>query len=174
MFGVGSRAYGDDFDAVARGFAAQMKALGATEIVPLAEGDVDGGDLDEVFENWCVKVVGVLKGGGLENGGVVECDSVSSYEEDSDGGESEVESEIVDLEDIAGKAPSRKSVAVVENNGKLNGKREMVTPVIRANLEKQVYKGSVCIVFSCFMFSLIIAKIPILFPVFNYASVFIV
>ena len=28
---------------------------------------------------------------------------------------------------------------VEESNGKLNGSREMVTPVIRANLEKQVY-----------------------------------
>ncbi|KAE9600094.1 hypothetical protein Lal_00045934 [Lupinus albus] len=143
VFGVGSRAYGETFNAVARDFASQMKALGATEIVPMWEGDVDGGNLDEDFEIWCGKVVGVLKGGGALENGVVdgdggECGNDSSFEDSDD--ESEPESEIVDLEDIAGKAPSRKSVAVVESNGKLNGKKEMVTPVIRANLVKQGYK----------------------------------
>ncbi|KAE8731361.1 hypothetical protein F3Y22_tig00002840pilonHSYRG01133 [Hibiscus syriacus] len=75
-------------------------------MVPVGEGDVDGGALESIFDEW------------------------------SQRGE-----DIVDLEDIAGKGPSRKkSVNVVETNGKLDGKREMVTPVIRANLEKQGYK----------------------------------
>ncbi|XP_027331417.1 S-adenosyl-L-methionine-dependent tRNA 4-demethylwyosine synthase [Abrus precatorius] len=141
VFGVGSRAYGDSFNTVARVLAKHMRALGAAEVLPLWEGDVDGADVDAVFDLWCEKVVGVLKGGAVDNGGddAGEC-GVSSSEEDSDV-ESEVESEIVDLEDIAGKAPSRKSVATgEETNGKLNGTREMVTPVIRANLEKQGYK----------------------------------
>jgi tRNA wybutosine-synthesizing protein 1 len=143
MFGVGSRAYGDSFNAVARDLAKQMKALGATEVVPLCEGDVDGDDVDAVFDRWCKKVVRFLKGGELENGDAVaeEC-GVSSSEEDSDV-ESEVETEIVDLEDIAGKAPSRKSVTTsAQSNGKLNGPREMVTPVIKANLVKQVLCSS--------------------------------
>lgn len=146
VFGVGSRAYGDTFNAVARGFAKQMRALGATEIIPVWEGDVDGDDMDGVFYLWCQKIVGFLKGNSLEDGGILEssvggeCDASSpeeSEEEDSDG-ENDVESEIVDLEDIAGKAPSRKALPVVKTNGNLNGKKEMVTPVIRANLEKQV------------------------------------
>ncbi|RDX95102.1 S-adenosyl-L-methionine-dependent tRNA 4-demethylwyosine synthase, partial [Mucuna pruriens] len=143
VFGVGSRAYGNEaFNAVARGLATHLRALGAKEVVPLCEGDVDGDDVDAVFNRWCEKVVAVLKDGGgvVEDGDDVvagECGVVSSSEEDSD-----VESsEIVDLEDIAGKAPSRKSVANgEESNGKLNGRREMVTPVIRANLQKQGYK----------------------------------
>jgi len=111
-------------------------------VVPLCEGDVDGGDLDKVFDRWCEKVVAVLKGGGVaecddddDGGGAAECGVYSSSEEESD-----VESEIVDLEDIAGKAPSRRKTVAnrEESNGKLNGRREMVTPVIRANLEKQV------------------------------------
>ncbi|KAF7829677.1 S-adenosyl-L-methionine-dependent tRNA 4-demethylwyosine synthase [Senna tora] len=147
VFGVGSRAYGATFNAVARDFARQMKALGASEILPVWEGDVDGGDVDGVFDLWCAKIAGFLKGTVLENGGVSEssfggeCNapSLEESEEDSDG-ENDMKSEIVDLEDIAGKAPSRKSVPVVETNGKLDGQREMVTPVIRANLEKQGYK----------------------------------
>ncbi|KAJ1388410.1 tRNA wybutosine-synthesis [Sesbania bispinosa] len=117
VFGVGSRAYGDSFNAVAKDLAKQMRALGATEILPICEGDVDGADVDGVFDRWCEKL-------------------------ESDVEESDVESEIVDLEDIAGKAPSRKKTvaSVEETNGKLNGKREMVTPVIRANLVKQGYK----------------------------------
>jgi tRNA wybutosine-synthesizing protein 1 len=122
-----------------------MKALGGAEMIPLFEGDVDGGDVDEVFDKWCVKVVELLNGGGGDGGdlenGEEECGVLSSDEEESDEEEEEVESDIVDLEDIAGKAPSRKSVATMEEtNGKLNGgKKEMVTPVIRANLVKQVY-----------------------------------
>lgn len=146
VFGVGSGAYGENFNAVGKDIGKRMKALGAAELIPLWEGDVDGGDLDGVFDQWCVKVVGLLKGegdgvvvvGDLENGDDVEYGVLSSDEEESDE-EEEAESEIVDLEDIAGKAPSRKSVATVkESNGKLNGKKEMVTPVIRANLVKQV------------------------------------
>lgn len=145
VFGVGSRAYGATFNAVARDFAKQMRALGAMEMLPVWEGDVDRGDVDGIFDQWCAKVVGLLKGAVLENGGVLEfsvggeCNpqSPEESEEDSDA-ENGMELDIVDLEDIAGKAPSRKSVSAVETNGKLNGKREMVTPVIRANLEKQV------------------------------------
>ncbi|KAK2452393.1 NADPH-dependent diflavin oxidoreductase [Trifolium repens] len=149
VFGVGSRGYGETFNAVGKEIVKRMKALGGAEMIPLFEGDVDGGDVDEVFDKWCVKVVELLNGGGggdgdggdLENG-EEECGVLSSDEEESDEEEEEVESDIVDLEDIAGKAPSRKSVATVEEtNGKLNGgKKEMVTPVIRANLVKQGYK----------------------------------
>ncbi|KAI9113268.1 hypothetical protein K1719_015793 [Acacia pycnantha] len=147
IFGVGSRAYGATFNAVARDFAEQMRALGATEMLPLCEGDVDTGDIDGVFDPWCAKVIRYLKGDVFENGGVFESNvggecnpqNLEDSEEDSDE-EDGMESEIVDLEDIAGKAPSRKSVSVVETNGKFDGKKEMVTPVIRANLEKQGYK----------------------------------
>ncbi|KAK4276589.1 hypothetical protein QN277_014719 [Acacia crassicarpa] len=147
IFGVGSRAYGATFNAIARDFAEQMRALGATEMLPLCEGDVDTGDIDGVFDPWCAKVIRYLKGDVLENGGVFEssvggeCNpqNLEDSGEDSDE-EDGMESEIVDLEDIAGKAPSRKSVSVVETNGKFDGKKEMVTPVIRANLEKQGYK----------------------------------
>ncbi|WJX15773.1 S-adenosyl-L-methionine-dependent tRNA 4-demethylwyosine synthase [Trifolium repens] len=147
VFGVGSRGYGETFNAVGKEIVKRMKALGGAEMVPLWEGDVDGGDVVEVFDKWCGKVVELLKGGGGGDGGDFEngeeeCGVLSSDEEESDEEEEEVESDIVDLEDIAGKAPSRKSVATVEEtNGKLNGgKKEMVTPVIRANLVKQGYK----------------------------------
>ncbi|XP_057424172.1 S-adenosyl-L-methionine-dependent tRNA 4-demethylwyosine synthase [Lotus japonicus] len=142
VFGVGSGAYGDSFNAVARDLVKRMRELGAAEVVPLGEGDVDEGDVDGVFDRWCAEVVGVLKGGdGVVVGGVESDEEggvLSSSEEEED---SEEEPDIVDLEDIAGKAPSRKSGAKVEEtNGKLNGKKEMVTPVIRANLVKQGYK----------------------------------
>ncbi|PWA71229.1 flavodoxin family protein / radical SAM domain-containing protein [Artemisia annua] len=113
VFGVGSRSYGEErFNKVGRGFSSGMKALGAVEILPICEGDVDEGDLDEVFEKWCEDVVRVLKSG------------------------------IVDLEDIAGKAPTKKDLekGAGMRNGKKNGVKEMVTPVIRASLTKQGYK----------------------------------
>ncbi|GFY86161.1 flavodoxin family protein [Actinidia rufa] len=110
-------------------------------------GDVGGGDLDVVFDGWSEKLIGVLKGGALENGdkfgyeGGVESDfEVISSSDDEDKDENGEDSGIVDVEDIAGKAPSRKSMTLVRPNGKLNGEKEMVTPVIRASLEKQGYK----------------------------------
>lgn len=147
VFGVGSRSYGASFNAVAREFSKRMRALGAAEIFPVGEGDVDDGDLDEVFDSWSNKLTRVLKGGLVENDRNMESavvsdsdwESIDGWEEDEDGGNDD-ESGIVDLEDIAGKAPSRKSTTVVTSNGKVNGEKEMVTPVIRASLVKQGYK----------------------------------
>ncbi|XP_052202195.1 S-adenosyl-L-methionine-dependent tRNA 4-demethylwyosine synthase isoform X2 [Diospyros lotus] len=147
VFGVGSRAYGETFNAVAKEFSRRLRALGAAEILPVREGNVDEGDLDEVFDGWSAKLIRALKGGALENGGSVGCkdDNESEFEvisesDDDDAEDNGEESGIVDLEDIAGKIPPRKSTTVVQSNGKLNGEKEMVTPVIRANLEKQGYK----------------------------------
>lgn len=146
LFGVGSGAYGAHFNAVAKDLSVKMRALGAGEILPVSLVDVDKGDVDGVFHIWSEKLIAVLKGG--EEGGVIlekgvdigresESETDGGFESDEDG-ESGGESVVVDLEDIAGKGPSRKSGAVAQINGKANGMREMVTPVIRSSLEKQV------------------------------------
>ncbi|KNA26097.1 hypothetical protein SOVF_000170 [Spinacia oleracea] len=144
VFGVGSGAYGESFNVVGRGISKKLKALGANEVLPLREGDVDGGRLGKEIDAWGEKLVGVLKGGVQENG-VVACgklddESDSEFVDESDDEElEETVEDVIDLEDIAGKGPSRKSKNAVEVNGvKTDGKKEMVTPVIRANLEKQV------------------------------------
>ncbi|XP_059281123.1 uncharacterized protein LOC132034779 [Lycium ferocissimum] len=165
IFGVGSGSYGETFNAVARDFSRKLRKLGGVEVLGLCEGDVDEGNLDEVFGKWSKRVVGVLSNLG-ENGGYIgngvvgddgsedevasEGDDDEEYDDDDDEfEENEKESGIVDLEDIAGKGPSRKKGGVGDNklvNGKSNGgvvngeKKAMVTPVIRASLEKQGYK----------------------------------
>lgn len=155
VFGVGSRSYGETYNAVARGISEKLRKLGASELVELGEGDVDEGDLDAVFDQWSKKIVGVLNGNLGENGQIFENYGVGSEsegegefsEEEDDDDEVEEDggdSSIVDLEDIAGKGPSRGSKMVIKANGEVNGKvsngvKEMVTPVIRANLEKQVH-----------------------------------
>ncbi|KAL0557959.1 hypothetical protein IC582_006520 [Cucumis melo] len=146
VFGVGSRVYGETYNAVARDFSKRMKSLGAKEILPIGEGDVDGGDIDKCFDDWSRKLLKVVKvdaeGNGVElcSGIAGDSDAVSVEEEYEEEDDDLGEEDIVDLEDIAGKGPSRKSTNVVETNGKLNGKKVMVTPVIRASLEKQGYK----------------------------------
>lgn len=142
VFGVGSRAYGDSFNAVAFDFSKQMRSLGAVEVLSVGQGDVDLGNLDEVFDVWSENLVRILKSDDLgalskhsENGYVFSDGSDDEEEYDQE------ESGIVDVEDIAGKAPSRKSSSrLAESNGKVNGMKEMVTPVLRASLEKQGYK----------------------------------
>ncbi|XP_022869688.1 S-adenosyl-L-methionine-dependent tRNA 4-demethylwyosine synthase [Olea europaea var. sylvestris] len=154
VFGIGSSSYGETFNAVARDISVKLRKLGAADLVDLGEGDVDEGNLDEVFERWSERIVGILKGNlgenkalngnygvGNESEGEVEFSEEEDEEEDGEG-----DNGIVDLEDIVGKAPSRKSIVGPKTNGKvengevLNGGKEMVTPVIRASLVKQGYK----------------------------------
>lgn len=83
---------------------------------------------------------------GLPNGKEEDDSGEDDYDNDSDadvGAESG--SDIVDLEDIAGKAPTARKTSTKNGstlttvvNGKENLEKEMVTPVIRASLEKQV------------------------------------
>uniref|UniRef100_A0A803M4P7 tRNA 4-demethylwyosine synthase (AdoMet-dependent) n=1 Tax=Chenopodium quinoa TaxID=63459 RepID=A0A803M4P7_CHEQI len=136
VFGVGSGAYGESFDVVAKGISKRLKALGANEVLPLREGDVDGGRLGKEVDAWGEKLIGILKGVVQENG-VIACgklDDESDAEfvdesDDEDLEESEEELGVVDLEDIAGKGPSRNSKNVAQVNGvKTDGKKEMVTP----------------------------------------------
>jgi tRNA wybutosine-synthesizing protein 1 len=120
-------------------------------VVPVGEGDVDGGDLDGVFEEWCGRVLRVVKGEDEDGDGVngeangfEELDGEESDyddEDDDDEEEEEVASGEVDMEDIAGKATAKKQNGKVGGglpNGGQNGARAMVTPIIRASLEKQV------------------------------------
>jgi tRNA wybutosine-synthesizing protein 1 len=142
IFGVGSRAYGETFNAAARSFTKWLRALGAVEVVPLGEGDVDGGDLEAVFEKWSGRVLRVVKGEEVGDGCNGESDGLDVFEgEESDDDDDEVVDEGVDMEDIAGKAPGRGQNGKVEGgltNGGENGARAMVTPIIRTSLEKQV------------------------------------
>uniref|UniRef100_A0A0D9ZDT7 tRNA 4-demethylwyosine synthase (AdoMet-dependent) n=1 Tax=Oryza glumipatula TaxID=40148 RepID=A0A0D9ZDT7_9ORYZ len=147
VFGVGSRAYGETFNAAARSFSRWLRALGAAEVVAVGEGDVDGGDLEVVFEEWCGRVVRVVKGEEIGEGHNGESDGFDELEEeesDDDDDEEEVDGGEVDMEDIAGKAPAaRRRNGKVEgalSNGGENGVRDMVTPIIRTSLEKQGYK----------------------------------
>lgn len=83
---------------------------------------------------------------GLPNGKEEDDSGEDDYDDDSDadvGGESGAD--IVDLEDIAGKAPTSRKTSTKNGftpttvvNGEENLEKEMVTPVIRVSLEKQV------------------------------------
>ncbi|KAI3762849.1 hypothetical protein L1987_53291 [Smallanthus sonchifolius] len=154
VFGVGSRAYGGNFNAVGRDFSRKMRSLGGLEILPLCEGDVDEGELDKAFGIWSGEVVRVLKSGELSGNGIYLIggnggelmdgsdydDNDDDYEDEDEDEEDGVEAEIVDLEDIAGQSLSKKDMGVITSNGKKNGEKVMVTPVIRASLTKQGYK----------------------------------
>uniref|UniRef100_A0A1J3H7J7 tRNA 4-demethylwyosine synthase (AdoMet-dependent) n=1 Tax=Noccaea caerulescens TaxID=107243 RepID=A0A1J3H7J7_NOCCA len=143
VFGVGSRAYGESYNAVAKELSSRMVGLGGLEMIPVGEGDVDDGEVDSAFQEWCAGVIRALKGGSeqesnvvLQNGAVENDDEYIDTTDDED--DNNAEADIVDLEDIAGKAPSRKNGVVKVAKG--DGKKEMVTPVIRASLTKQGYK----------------------------------
>ncbi|CAN6932182.1 unnamed protein product [Brassica oleracea] len=135
--GVGSRAYGESYNAVGKELSRRMVGLGGVEMVPVGEGD-------GVFQDWCDGVIRVLKGGAAREGaeisqnGAVGLVSDGEYVDSTDDEEEEGNDDIVDLEDIAGIAPSRKNGVVKVAKG--DGKKEMVTPLIRASLTKQGYK----------------------------------
>lgn len=141
VFGVGSRSYGETFNATAKDFSRWMRAVGAAEMLPIWEGDVDNGDVDEVFDSWSQKVIGLLKGDVRENGGhLASTPESNGFDSEVEEEEEAMDSAAVDMEDIAGKAPSRKSTGALSNGGQNgdNGLRDMVTPIIRTSLEKQV------------------------------------
>ncbi|KAL1189408.1 S-adenosyl-L-methionine-dependent tRNA 4-demethylwyosine synthase [Cardamine amara subsp. amara] len=144
VFGVGSRAYGESYNAVAKELSNRMKGLGGVEMIPVGEGDVDDGELDGAFQDWCDGVIRVLKGGSVQEtnavsqNGAVENDLEYIDSTDDEDEDDDAEGGLVDLEDIAGKAPSRRNGVVKVTKG--DGKKEMVTPVIRASLTKQGYK----------------------------------
>lgn len=86
IFGLGSRAYGADFNIVARNLHTWLSGLGATRLVKCRYGD-EYGDMDECFSEWS-KIV---------------CDKISSMDiylpiEESDSESNEVE--VSDIEDI--------------------------------------------------------------------------
>ena len=106
---------------------------------------MDGGDLEAVFEEWSGKVLRVVKGEELNEGVGGESDGLDELELEEEESDVDDEEEAVpgeiDMEDIAGKAPARRQNGKVEGglaNGGQNGVKEMVTPIIRASLEKQV------------------------------------
>lgn len=106
---------------------------------------MDGGDLDSMFEDWSGKVLRVVKGEELDEGLLGESNGLNELElegeESDDDDEEEAVAGEIDMEDIAGKAPARRQNGKVESslaNGGQNGVKEMVTPIIRTSLEKQV------------------------------------
>lgn len=127
------------FNAVGRDFVRWMGVLGGREMVRMGEGDVDGGDVEREFDVWSERVLRAIKGENLEEDvdeGFYEEDEGDEEEEDEEEG---VEDDVVDLEDIAGKAPRKMNGMVVGGNGGKGGIKEMVTPIVRKNLEKQVW-----------------------------------
>jgi len=154
VFGVGSQVYGETFNAASRSFSRWLRALGAVEVVPLGEGDMDGGDLEAVFEEWSRRVLRVVKGEEVGYGANEKSNGLDELELEGEDWDDDDEEEMVDgevdMEDIAGKAPARRkngnSEGVPANgnlegvlaNGAQNGVKDMVTPIIRTSLEKQV------------------------------------
>ena len=191
MFGIGSQAYGANFNAVARAFDKHLASLGGIRIMLRGEGNVDEGTVDQHFDAWSNELLQTLKStsnhlhfqestaeildelqanrvSDLEPEAAIAREDVeeSVSDDDSDVFEDATDNKenladsLVDLEDVAGlnnrsqpsepgnkrgvvrKQPSRKVLPSVPlTNGTADGTdgpKEMVTPALRANLEKQV------------------------------------
>lgn len=179
MFGVGSQAYGSNFNAVARAFDAHLASLGGVRMVVRGEGDVDEDTVDQEFELWTKGLLEKLEGARLrpptaelvEANGADEAEKMNGYEsatleESESGGESETfedaddgnfSDSMVDLEDMGGPRKLSEPIEGGQKRGVVrrqplkkqaqaaplvkvskDGPKEMVTPVLRASLEKQV------------------------------------
>ncbi|KAH9300010.1 hypothetical protein KI387_011593, partial [Taxus chinensis] len=167
VFGIGSKAYGSTYNQAARAFFHQLKDLGANELLPVGLGDQDEGNLDKIFGDWSRRLIDSLTEK-LEKPLSTEYnladEAFTDYYSDGDSEEYHKENTpeaagIIDLEDVVGKASftspknggSRKQFGKVNRLVKgfnedeplfteENGPKAMVTPVIRASLEKQGYK----------------------------------
>ncbi|KAI5057384.1 hypothetical protein GOP47_0027399 [Adiantum capillus-veneris] len=167
VFGVGSKAYGSSYNLVARLWDQYMEELGASKILDRGEGDEDEGYVEHRFKVWKEQLVDKLKSSTmLETQGVSlkkeeENHSDASDEFFTDDDSEEVTKEdtreaVVDVEDVVGKLTPSQNGSAKGGKGQVFKRRnfnresidhaddsqlkEMVTPTIRSNLEKQGYK----------------------------------
>lgn len=193
MFGVGSQAYGSNFNAVARAFDTHLASLGGVRMVLRGEGDVDEATVEQEFDVWTKGLLEKLESARLRPPSaalpeVNEADQngkLNGYESATLGGEEETDSDddsevfedandgnfsdsVVDLEDMGGDRSVSESLEAGQKRGVVrrqplkkqvqaaslvkevkDGPKEMVTPVLRASLEKQVLTV-VCLAFLLF------------------------
>lgn len=176
MFGVGSQAYGSNFNAVARAFDTHLASLGGIRMVVRGEGDVDEGTVDQEFELWTkalleklegarlrpptaelVEANGATKVNGYESATLEESDDDDDSETFEDAEDDNFSDGVVDLEDMGGQRKLSEPLEGGKKRGVVrrqplkkqaqaaplvkevkDGPKEMVTPVLRASLEKQV------------------------------------
>eukprot|EP00299_Pterocystis_sp_00344_P019292 c9586_g1_i1.p1 GENE.c9586_g1_i1~~c9586_g1_i1.p1 ORF type:complete len:741 (-),score=144.70 c9586_g1_i1:38-2260(-) len=132
VFGVGSSAYTENYNRVARQVDSWLMGLGAEKFVARGEGDQER-DAKQQFDTWASKVVRSLAQLSSETKPVPQVDEEQldedvSESEGSEGGDAE---EGGDMEDMAGS--SHKKAATTAS-------REMVSSVIRESLTKQGYR----------------------------------
>ncbi|KAH7437050.1 hypothetical protein KP509_05G054200 [Ceratopteris richardii] len=169
VFGIGSKLYGSDYNLVAKSWDHYMEKLGASRILDRGEGDEDEGYVEHRFDVWKDQLVGRIKDSSqsFKQGGIVKKDDdyEDAYDEFFTDEDSEKEDKenlgeaLIDVEDVAGKVNPSHNVSKVHirggkgqvfkrrssNEEAINHKqesqiKEMVTPAIRMNLEKQGYK----------------------------------
>ncbi|KAG0623009.1 hypothetical protein M758_3G141600 [Ceratodon purpureus] len=184
VFGVGSQAYGSNFNAVARAFDTYLASLGGVRMVLRGEGDVDEGTVEQEFDVWTKGLLEKLEGARLQSSAAElpeenevdentklngyesatleveeESDSDNDSETFEDANDGNFSDGVVDLEDMGGNRNSAEPLEAGQKRGVVrrqplkkqvqgaplvkevkDGPKEMVTPVLRASLEKQGYK----------------------------------
>jgi len=141
VFGLGDSLYTEHYNTVGRDVDRFLHQLQGDRVHPLGLGDENvsnskAGSMEGDFDDWSQKLVERLTseepGGGEE---VPEEEEEEDYSA-SEGDESEVEDDIIDLEDI-GKVIKKGKTKEKPATG---DPKEMVTPMLRKSLTKQGYK----------------------------------
>ncbi|MCO5576767.1 hypothetical protein L7F22_030586 [Adiantum nelumboides] len=167
VFGIGSRSYGSSYNLVARSWDQYMEELGASRMLERGEGDEDEGYVEHRFSVWKEQLSNKLKstsmvasqGLSLRKEEEDHSDASDEFFTDDDSEEVDKESTgeaLADLEDVVGKITPLQNGSARGGKGQVSRKRntvketidhtddshlkEMVTPTIRSNLEKQGYK----------------------------------
>eukprot|EP01124_Arcella_intermedia_P034138 TRINITY_DN8410_c2_g1_i2.p1 TRINITY_DN8410_c2_g1~~TRINITY_DN8410_c2_g1_i2.p1 ORF type:complete len:604 (-),score=135.01 TRINITY_DN8410_c2_g1_i2:88-1899(-) len=146
VFGCGNGLYEKNFNVVARNVDEWMKAKSARRLVPVGLGDVDKGNMPEVFSSWCSSLARALKkdkkqmelkeAAKRKQKAIQEAEESMSEEEDP-------ENEMFDVEDVGNSLAPGGEGNVVESKAptKLEDMtKEMLTPVLRKELTKQGYQ----------------------------------
>jgi len=152
VLGLGNSQYGSSFNLVGLQASAQLAALGAALLLPFQAGDEDGEwALEAQFSRWAGRLVEALKkppGENMKNTKgsqpVEEEYETESEEEEEEEPEFEGSDDGLDMEDIGGAAPPRrtKKAGGKDAEGELvpSGPKKMATPKLIASLTKQGYK----------------------------------
>jgi len=141
VFGCGNKVYGDKFNTVARAADENLAALGGRRLVPVGLGDEDTNDMEAQFDRWSDDLLVALRGEGAapaplpkpSERSVHDGSGSEEEEEEEAAGESQADSTVTDIEDLA---------AGTVSSGGADGRKpkEMLTPMLRATLSKQGYK----------------------------------
>ena len=130
IFGVGDKAYGQDFCLTPKNIDHWLKKLNAVPIISTQLSDISHQKFNNSFDVWTQKLLTKLSNNSSE-----ELNELNESDSENSENESKSKENIVDIEDLMAN-----KVNGLADNGRTGVKKDMLTTDLRKELTKQGYK----------------------------------